>query len=120
MLKDRKELLSKVKRVVIKVGSNVLTGGGNDLKKEIFINLTKSISMLTEKGYEVFIVSSGAIAAGRKNLGCVDMPRSIPQKQASAAIGQARLMWSYEECFNKHKKKTAQVLLTRDDLESFL
>jgi len=116
MFKDRKELLSKVKRVVIKVGSNVLTGGGNDLKKEIFINLTKSISMLREKGYEVFIVSSGAIAAGRKNLGCVDMPKSIPQKQASAAIGQARLMWSYEECFNKHKKKTAQVLLTRDDL----
>jgi glutamate 5-kinase len=116
MFKDRKELLSKVKRVVIKVGSNVLTGGGNDLKKEIFINLTKNISMLTEKGYEVFIVSSGAIAAGKKNLGCVDMPRSIPQKQASAAIGQARLMWTYEECFNKYKKKTAQVLLTRDDL----
>ena len=109
-------MLSKVKRVVIKVGSNVLTGGGNDLKKDMFVNLTKSISMLREKGYEVFIVSSGAIAAGRKNLGCVDMPKSIPQKQASAAIGQARLMWTYEECFNKHKKKTAQVLLTRDDL----
>ena len=114
--KNRKKLLNKVKRVVIKVGSNVLTAGGDDLEKGVFGNLAKCISILKEEGYEVVIVSSGAIAAGRKNLGCVDMPRSIPQKQASAAIGQARLMWNYEGCFNKYKQKTAQVLLTRDDL----
>jgi glutamate 5-kinase len=112
----RREIVSRVRRIVVKVGSSVLTSGGNDLRKEVFKDLAKSISMLKEGGYEIVIVSSGAIVAGRKNLGCVDKPRSIPQKQASAAIGQARLMWNYEECFNKYKQKTAQVLLTHDDL----
>jgi len=116
LLKLKREVLSRVKRVVIKVGSSVLTAGGDDLKQEVFRDLARNISMLKEDGYEIVIVSSGAIVAGRKNLGCLDKPRSIPQKQASAAIGQARLMWHYEECFNKYKQKTAQVLLTHDDL----
>ena len=112
----REEILGRVRRVVIKVGSSVLTAGGDDLKEEVFRDLAKSISILKEDGYEIVIVSSGAIAAGRKKLSCFDKPRSIPQKQASAAIGQARLMWNYEGCFNKYKQTTAQVLLTRDDL----
>lgn len=112
----REEILSRVRRVVIKVGSSVLTAGGDDLKEEVFRDLAKSISILKEDGREIVIVSSGAIAAGRKKLACFDKPRSIPQKQASAAIGQARLMWNYESCFNKYKQTTAQVLLTRDDL----
>lgn len=116
ILQLRKEMLGQVKRVVIKVGSSVLTAGGDDLREEVFRDLAKSISMLKEEGYEIVIVSSGAIAAGRKNLGCVDTPRSIPQKQASAAIGQTRLMWHYEGSFNKYKQNTAQVLLTHDDL----
>jgi len=116
MSKLRKEILGSVKRVVIKVGSSVLTAGGDELKKEVFRDLSKSISMLKGEGYEMVIVSSGAIVAGRKDLGGIDKPRSIPQKQASAAIGQARLMWHYEGCFNKYQQKTAQVLLTHDDL----
>lgn len=116
MVNLRKRILSRVRRVVIKVGSSVLTAGGDDLKEEVFRDLAKSISILKEDGYEIVIVSSGAIAAGRKKLSCFDKPRSIPQKQASAAIGQARLMWNYEGCFNKYKQTTAQVLLTRDDL----
>jgi len=70
----------------------VLISGGDDLKKEVFRDLTQSVSMLKEGVYEIVIVSSGAIVAGRKNLGCLDNPISIPQKQASAAIGQAHLM----------------------------
>jgi len=112
----RSKILSQVNCVVIKVGSSVLTSGGDDLRKEVFRDLAKSISMLKQRGYEIVIVSSGAIVAGRRNLGCVGKPRSIPQKQASAAIGQARLMWNYEGYFNKYKQKTAQVLLTHDDL----
>ena len=112
----RKEMLSRVKRVVIKVGSSVLTAGGDNLKEEVFKDLARSISILKEEGCEIVIVSSGAIAAGRKNLSCFVKPVSIPQKQASAAIGQVRLMWNYECCFNKHKQMTAQVLLTQDDL----
>lgn len=114
----RKEILSRVKRVVVKVGSSVLTAGGDDLKDEVFKDLARSISILKEEGYEVVIVSSGAIAAGRKNLSCFVKPVSIPQKQASAAIGQARLMWNYEGCFNKYRQITAQVLLTQDDLSN--
>ena len=69
-----------------------------------------------KKGYAVVIVSSGAVAAGRKSLTCVDKPANIPQKQASAAIGQVRLMQHYEECFSAYQYKTAQVLLTHDAL----
>jgi len=112
----REEILSQVKRVIIKIGSSVLTAGGDDLKEEVFRDLAKSISTLKEEEYEIVIVSSGAIAAGKKNLSCFVKPVSIPQKQASAAIGQARLMWSYEGCFNKYSQRTAQVLLTQDDL----
>lgn len=115
-MKLRNDILSRVKRVVIKVGSSVLTGGGDDLKEEVFEDLAGSMSALREKGYEVVVVSSGAIAAGRKNLSCFIKPVSIPQKQASAAIGQVRLMWNYEGCFNKYGQMTAQVLLTQDDL----
>jgi glutamate 5-kinase len=112
----KKELLGEVRRVVIKVGSSVLTAGGDDLHRGVFRKLAKSISSLKEGGYDIIIVSSGAIAAGRKSLTCVDKPANIPQKQASAAIGQVRLMRNYEECFNTYQQKTAQVLLTHDAL----
>lgn len=116
MLSLRREILSRVKRVVLKVGSSVLTSGGDALTLEVFRDLTKSIATLREKAYEIIIVSSGAIVAGRRDLGCVDKPKSIPQKQAAAAIGQTRLMWHYEECFKKYGQTIAQVLLTHDDL----
>jgi len=112
----RKELLGDVRRVVIKVGSNVLTAGGDDLHRGVFRKIAKSISSLKERGYDLVMVSSGAVAAGRKSLTCVDKPGNIPQKQAAAAIGQVRLMRNYEECFNKYRQKTAQVLLTHDAL----
>ena len=112
----KKELLSEVRRVVIKVGSSVLTAGGDDLYQGIFKKIAKSISSLKERGYDIVVVSSGAVAAGRKSLTCVDKPANIPQKQASAAIGQVRLMRHYEECFNAYQQKTAQVLLTHDAL----
>ena len=112
----REELLREVKRVVVKIGSNVLTAGSDDLHKEVFRNVAKNISSLKKDGYEVIIVSSGAVAAGRKSLTCIEQPVSIPQKQASAAIGQVRLMRLYEDCFNTHGDNTAQVLLTHDAL----
>jgi len=64
----------------------------------------------------VVIVSSGAVAAGRQALGLPDRPRTLPQKQAAAAIGQSRLMRAYEEAFSGYDLKVAQILLTRDDL----
>ena len=112
----RKKLLGEVRRLVVKIGSSVLTAGGDDLHRGIFKKIAKNISALKKKGYAVVIVSSGAVAAGRKSLTCVDKPANIPQKQASAAIGQVRLMQHYEECFTVYQHKTAQVLLTHDAL----
>lgn len=112
----REELLREVKRVVIKIGSRVLTAGSDVLHNEVFRNVAKNISGLKKDGYEIIIVSSGAVAAGRKSLTCIEQPVSIPQKQASAAIGQVRLMRLYEDCFNAHGHNTAQVLLTHDAL----
>jgi glutamate 5-kinase len=68
----------------------------------------------------VVVVSSGAVAAGRKELGLSDRPRTIPQKQAAAAVGQSKLMRAYEEQFARHGTKVAQLLLTRDDLANRL
>ena len=113
---SREELLDEVKRVVIKIGSRVLTAGTDALHQEVFRNVAKNISDLKKDGYEIIIVSSGAVAAGRKSLTCIEQPVSIPQKQASAAIGQVRLMRLYEDCFNAHGDHTAQVLLTHDAL----
>ena len=112
----RQGLISEVKRVVIKIGSSVLTAGSDALHKEVFKNLAKNISILKDDGYEIVIVTSGAVAAGRKSLACIEQPVSIPQKQAAAAIGQVRLMRLYEDCFNVHNCGTAQVLLTHDAL----
>ncbi len=112
----RRELLKDVRRVVIKIGSSVLTAGRDTLERDVFENLAKKIYWLRQKRIEVVIVSSGAIAAGKKSLVCIEQPVTIPQKQASAAIGQARLMWHYEDSFGAYGCSTAQVLLTHDAL----
>jgi len=114
----KKGLPGKIKRVVIKVGSSVLTGGKDDLQGRIFKNIVNCIAALRKGSREVILVSSGAIAAGKGSLHCAERPCSIPQKQASAAIGQVRLMAEYGACFKKHGQQIAQVLLTSDDLSS--
>jgi glutamate 5-kinase len=114
----QREFFHNVKRVVIKVGSSVLTGGTDDLHGGVFSNIVTCMARLRKTGHEVVLVSSGAIAAGRKSLHCTERPVSIPEKQASAAIGQVRLMAKYEACFRKHDQHIAQVLLTSDDLSN--
>ena len=79
-------------------------------------NLAVQVAAMRKEGREIVIVSSGAIAAGRRDLGLLDRPRTIPQKQAAAAIGQTRLMRAYEDAFALHGLRTAQILLTRSDL----
>ncbi len=114
---DRKNLFSKAKRVVIKVGSAVLTGAGEGLDQKCIEQLAGEIAAIMDQGHEVILVSSGAIAAGLAKLGLKrtkGMP--LPLKQAAAAVGQSGLMWMYEKTFGAHGKKVAQVLLTREDL----
>jgi glutamate 5-kinase len=111
----RKTLLSYVKRVVIKVGSGVITDN-DGLDAAMIEAIARSVSELRQRGLEVVLVSSGAVAAGKGDLGIVGRPRTIPLKQAAAAIGQSRLMRTYKEAFRAYGHTVAQVLLTRDDL----
>ena len=111
----RNALLSCVKRVVIKIGSGVISDQSGLLLPHIAA-LSAEICALRQRGLEVVVVSSGAVAAGKADLGIVGRPPTIPLKQAAAAIGQSRLMRAYKEAFNDRGQLVAQVLLTRDDL----
>lgn len=111
----RKNLLSYVKRVVIKVGSGVLAES-DSLSETIIASICSDVHQLRQRGYEVIIVSSGAVAAGKGELGIIGRPQTIPLKQAAAAIGQSLLMRAYKDAFAGYGHKVAQVLLTRDDL----
>ena len=111
----RKKVLKDVRRVVIKVGSKVLTNS-DGLDEGTFLRLAREVSHLIDNGYEVILVSSGSVAAGMKKLGLNRKPASIPEKQAIAAIGQPALMHFYEKSFSRFGNKVAQILLTRADL----
>ena len=109
----RKEALGRAKRVVVKVGSAVLTGP-EGLDAAVIDSLSGQLSALHDRGLDVVLVSSGAVSAGRKLLGLA--PAGLPERQAASAIGQSRLMHAYDEAFARHGKVTAQLLLTRDGL----
>ncbi len=116
---NRKTIFSKSRRIVIKVGSAVLTSSDQGLDQNRIERLVSDISSVMGEGREVILVSSGAIAAGLAKLGLKktkSMPLSL--KQAAAAAGQSGLMWAYEKTFSAHGKKVAQVLLTREDLSN--
>jgi len=108
-------LLAHVRRVVIKIGSGVISSeAGLDAGR--IEALCQDILHLRQRGFEVVVVSSGAVAAGKGELGITGRPQTIPLKQAAAAIGQSRLMRTYKDAFRSHGVTVAQVLLTRDDL----
>lgn len=115
-IQERQKLHSK-KRIVIKIGSSSLThpetGELNLMKIE---KLIRVISDLRGEGKEVVLVSSGAIAAGRQALGHHKRPDSLAEKQAFAAVGQARLMMVYQKLFAEYNQTAAQVLLTKDTM----
>ena len=112
----RKEILGEVRRIVVKVGSSILASVEKGFDYEVFSHLSKEISDLKRQGYEIVLVSSGAIAAGMEKLGYKTRPQAITLKQATAAVGQTRLMNIYETYFSRFQQKVAQVLLTHDDL----
>ena len=112
----RRELLQQVRRVVIKVGSRVLTVEGGGLDYDAITRLCDEMAGLRQQGIEVILVSSGAVAAGRDALRAADTPLTIPQKQAAAAVGQPLLMQAYQQACTRHGLVTAQILLTAEDL----
>ncbi len=126
MHKDvRKEILKGLKRVVIKVGSSIITKRekrNNEWANELNANnvrlLARTIRQIVDRNCEVVLVSSGAIMAGRERLDLHRTDLSIPEKQACAAIGQSYLMHTYEKKFEKEGIKVAQILLGHDDLRN--
>ena len=115
MNQDLKNYISGARRVVIKVGSNVLTTK-DGLNLNLINSLSRQISLLMDRGLEMIFVSSGAMASGIKKLGLPGRPDEIPKRQAVAAVGQAGLMMEYEKAFECFDKKVAQILLTSEDL----
>ena len=115
MSSERKEILKHAKRILIKIGSGVLTGE-NGLDLAIIENIVDEIAAFTKQGYQFVVVSSGAIASGRHRMGFKHKLQSLPEKQAAAAIGQGRLMRVYSNAFGKHELIVAQMLLTMSDL----
>lgn len=111
-----RSILSSTKRIVVKVGSALVTDNGAGLSDSFIEECARQISHLQHSGREVVLVSSGAIAAGIRRLGWAKRPHAIHALQAAAAVGQSILTQAYEHVFNKHGLKTAQVLLTHDDL----
>jgi glutamate 5-kinase len=117
-IQQRRYFLDRAKRVVIKVGSAILTTA-HGLNLDVIQNLAGEISELHDKGREIILVTSGAVAAGKKKVRLKDdQELTIKQKQALAAIGQSRLMHDYDEAFAKFDKTIAQILLTHGDLAS--
>jgi glutamate 5-kinase len=112
----RKQLFQRARRIVVKVGSSILASKDAGLHRTVFSHLAKEISTLKHEGYEIILVSSGAIAAGMEKLRLQTRPQTITQKQAAAAVGQSVLMSVYDGYFSRHHQTVAQVLLTHDDL----
>ena len=113
-MKSRKQTLSNAKRIVVKVGSALLT----DSSLNLFASLAKEISQLRNENREVILVSSGAIGVARKALGLMERPKKLATLQALAALGQPRLMSAWSDAFEDHSVNVAQVLLTHADLEA--
>ena len=112
---DRQPFLNPARRLVVKVGSNVLTSD-QGLNLPVIYALSRQVSVLMKQGMEVILVSSGAMAAGQKKTGLAKRPDDIPRRQAIAAVGQPGLMLEYEKAFSVYDIKVAQILLTGDDL----
>lgn len=105
-----------MRRIVIKLGTNVLTAGTDRLHRPRVVDLARQIAEARAGGGEVVLVSSGAVAAGRERLQFPPRRRDMPLKQLLAAVGQSRLMHIYEQIFDLYSIPVAQTLLTRDDL----
>lgn len=112
----RSEVLKQAKRIVVKIGSSLVSSREAGLEPERIDRLAEDLAALRSAGREVLVVSSGAIVSGIKKLSLKEYPKSLPVKQAAAAVGQSRLMWAYEKSFERLGIQVAQILLTHQDL----
>ncbi len=103
-------------RIVVKVGSSLVTNGGQGLDRDALAHWAHQVARLARSGKEVLLVSSGAVAEGMQRLGWKRRPKALHELQAAAAVGQMGLVQAYETCFRSHDLRTAQILLTHEDL----
>ncbi|HXS54179.1 MAG TPA: glutamate 5-kinase [Usitatibacter sp.] len=108
--------LASSRRIVVKIGSSLLTNAGAGLDRSAIADWVRQVAMLRDRGIEVLVVSSGAIAEGMKRLQWSRRPGAVHELQAAAAVGQMGLVQMWESCFSEVGLHTAQVLLTHEDL----
>ncbi|HWK61668.1 MAG TPA: glutamate 5-kinase, partial [Eoetvoesiella sp.] len=111
-----KSVIAKAKRLVAKVGSSLVTNEGRGIDLVAVEQWAEQIAVLHGQGREVVLVSSGAIAEGMARLGWAVRPHTMHELQAAAAVGQMGLAQAYEAAFARHGIRTAQILLTHEDL----
>jgi glutamate 5-kinase len=107
-------------RIVVKIGSSSLTSQEGGLNRDAISYFAAELASLHADGYQVILVTSGAVAAGFKRIGYASRPKLVHEKQAAAAVGQALLMQAYQEAFGAHAIVAAQILLTRFDFSNRL
>jgi glutamate 5-kinase len=110
------DILRGARRIVVKVGSSLVTNEGRGIDAEAIGNWSRQVAALRGTGREIVIVSSGAIAEGMKRLGWATRPKELHEQQAAAAVGQMGLVQMYETQLSRHGIASAQVLLTHADL----
>ncbi|HHY45969.1 MAG TPA: glutamate 5-kinase [Firmicutes bacterium] len=115
---DRAALVRKIKRLVVKVGTSSLTYGNGKINISQMDHLVRQMADVRNRGIEVVLVTSGAIAAGMGRIGLNKRPPDLASKQALAAVGQGILMQMYEKLFSEYGYMVGQVLLTREDISS--
>ncbi len=111
---DRTQLQA-ARRIVVKVGTSTLTHPNGKLNFSRIEGLVRELADAVNAGKQILLVSSGAVGAGMDRLGWKEKPKTIPEKQAAAAVGQGILMHTYEKLFSEYGQVVAQVLLTRED-----
>jgi len=114
----REKLIVSARRIVIKVGSNLLSAESGQISEQYIVDLAAQIASAMRAGREIILVTSGAISAGLARMGISRRPKSLPHLQAAAAIGQSHLMHLYASQFRAHGVEVAQILLTADDLKA--
>jgi len=113
---NRQSTTVSYRRIVVKFGTSLLTGGSNHLNQEIMSNLVAQVAQLHKRNLELLVVSSGAVTSGKTKLGLTGKLKGIPYKQVLASVGQSRLMSVYEQLFSQHDITIAQALLTKAEL----
>jgi len=110
-------LNGKKQRIVVKVGTSTLTHHSGSLDLRSMEHLVRTLADLSGMGHEIILVTSGAIAVGTAKLGLPERPQELRMKQATAAVGQCRMMHIYDKLFSEYNRSMAQILLTGEDVE---